>query len=441
MKKSLNKVATSLFIAVAMTMSACGSDDDLIETTKIVVPPTETPSEPKALSSEDAPVSLELSPAERQVGVCNNQLAFNLLRKARDSKNSLVLSPLSITCDLAMLSNGATGETLRQILQVLGFEHQADMNSFCRKMLTTAATLDEQTKVLMANSIFANTDRGCSLQPDFVALSKAFYDAELQSRSFGDGQTLEAINRWASEHTEGMIEKILTEDEFKSSTLFYLLNAVYFKGGWQMKFDEQLTQMEEFNHAGNTKELTMRPMMHQQSNYYYYEDEECQMVRLPYGNGNYEMSILLPREHVGLDNMAETLTAEHWQQMMQQAIPYPVDLKLPRFKTDSSLGLVNIMKELGMPNAFEPEKAEFPLFCTCKEPVFISLMKQVAKLCLDEEGTEASAVTVIGMANSCGPGDTSSIDYIPFYANRPFLYVISEQTSGAIFFIGQYTGY
>lgn len=147
------------------------------------------------------------------------------------------------------------------------------------------------------------------------------------------------------------------------------------------------------------------------------------------------MTILLPKEGKTINDLLKTLTTSTWQryQQMGHAI---VDVKLPRFESQSDLGLIGIMSELGMPRAFDPYLAEFPNFCNV--PTYIGLMKQVAKIKLNEEGTEAAAITVIGLKNeSMTPSEPQ---HVKFFATRPFLYVISEQSTGAIFFIGQFMG-
>ena len=175
--------------------------------------------------------------------------------------------------------------------------------------------------------------------------------------------------------------------------------------------------------------------MHQEKELNYTENELCQALCLPYGNGAYAMTILLPKEGKTIDDVLITLTAETWHsyQWMGSAI---VDVKLPRFETDLDVALKPIMMALGMPRAFDEKLAEFPNFCIV--PTYIDLMKQVAKIKVNEAGTEAAAVTVIGMVEkSAGPNEPR---YVNFHANRPFLYVISEWSTGAIFFIGKYIG-
>ena len=371
-----------------------------------------------------APKEIELAEGEQGLINSNNDFAFNLFRKARGEK-SKILSPLSITFALGMLNNSAEGQTLQEINQTLGFgEAGADaINAFCQKMLKESNTLDEKTKALIANTIFVNEGCGYRLQEGFVDKVNTYYDAQPQNRDFYDGETMDVINQWASDHTMGMIPKVLNEKTFKPYSISYLLNALYFKGIWSSPFRKENTQDEPF---GGGDEV---PMMHMEKSIGYAENDLYQTVRLPYGNGAYRMDIFLPREDKTVGEVLETLSGSNWQQKYQNTL---IDLKLPRFETSTNQPLVQVMAELGMPTAFT-EEAEFPYFCNA--PCCISDMFQVAKIKLDEEGTEAAAVTVIGV-------ETTSMPPVPtsFHANRPFLYIISEQSTSAIFFIGQYTG-
>lgn len=386
-------------------------------------------SENNVSPEENERKSVSLTRSEQELVTANNDFAFNLFRVA-DAQNSTILSPISITYALGMLNNGAAGETQAQINKVLGFgETGAEgINAFCKKMLTEAPNLDKSTKVLISNTIYMN--QGYELKPLFVSKANDCYHAEPETRNFADGKTLDVINQWASDHTEKMIEKVLDKDSFDPSAISYLLNAIYFKGTWTEKFDKENTRDEAFKmETGEEKQL---PIMHQEQEFYYAEDDDCQVLRLPYGNKAYSMTILLPKEGKTVRDLVKTLNKDTWEryQRIGSAI---VDVKLPRFESNTDLTLDKIMATLGMPNAFNPNLAEFPEFCNV--PTYIDMMKQVARIKVNEEGTEAAAVTVIfvKLANAA-PRRVS------FHATRPFLYIISEQSTGAIFFIGQFMG-
>lgn len=433
-------------VVLMMTVgtSSCSKGDSEDITPEESVNEEVTDNEP--LSNENNEFKpIDLTRAEQELVTANNDFAFNLFRIAGprmtngtvgssfpEPNKSTILSPISITYALGMLNNGAAGETQAQINKVLGFgETGADgINAFCKKMLTEAPKLDKLTKVMIANTIYMN--QNYQLKPDFVTKAKDYYDAEPETRNFADGKTMDVINQWASDHTEKMIEKVLDNDEFDPTAVSYLLNAIYFKGAWAEKFDKDNTKDEAFTNENNQK--VQVPMMHQEHAFNYTEDEDCQALCLPYGNNAYRMTILLPKEGRTVYSLAQKLTTQTWQryQWMGTAI---VDVKLPRFESKTDVDLIPIMSALGMPNAFDDRLAEFPYFCNAS--TYIGLMKQVARIKLNEEGTEAAAVTVIGMKELAMPQEPKHVN---FHATRPFIYIISEQSTGAIFFIGQYMG-
>jgi len=384
---------------------------------------------PVALWADDGttePKPITLTAEEQGLVNNSNDFALRLFKEAR-TEGSMVISPLSITYALGMLNNGAAGVTRQEICQTLGFgDTGADgINAFCRKLLTESPTLDELTKVMISNAIFLNEPR--YFLPEFLEIAHTYYDAETQTRNFGDGETMNVINQWASDHTMGMIDEILKEDSFDPEAASYLLNAVYFKGTWTLKFNKDETQDEVFNGGGSV------PMMHLQNNLPYVENDDYQALILPYGNQAYRMTILLPREGKTIDDVLNKLDAKKWSNLRRMPTEL-VDVKLPRFETDTNINLVDIMKALGMPSAFDPIAADIPYYCNLNQ--FISKMFQSGKIKLDEEGTEAAAVTVIETYDNAMPDDPKLYE---FHANRPFLYFISEQSTGVIFFVGQYT--
>lgn len=429
-----------LWAAVAlMMMTACSSD----ELSDIDEPIVDNDSIVSPENNKLTPITL--TRAEQELVTGNNDFAFNLFRIAGPRKPSppgeiwydcpeegIILSPISITYALGMLNNGAAGETLQQINKVLGFNNADEVNAFCKKMLTEAPHLDKLTKVQIANNIYVNKDY--TLNPVFVEKANDYYNAQPETRDFADGKTLDVINQWASDHTEKMIEKVLSETEFNPYAVSYLLNAIYFKGVWAEKFKKEETKKEEFKYGGEVS------MMHLEHEFLYADKGDYEALQLPYGNGAYSMTILLPKEGKSTFDIAQSLTSESWKNMWLSGVPSGgaiVDVKLPRFEKKTDVGLNLIMSRLGMPNAFDSQKAEFPDFCNV--PTFIGEMIQVAHIKVSEEGTEAAAVTVIGMEYTAyNPSQPIHVD---FHADHPFIYIISEQSTGTIFFIGHYTGH
>ena len=390
------------------------------------------------------PGAFELTRAQLEMVNNTNEFSFNLFKQIVDSrladeslrKQSIIVSPISITYALGMLNNGAAGDTQDQINKVLGFGNTGadSINAFCRKILKSAPSLDSLTKVMIANNIYVNNQY--VLKPEFTKIANTYYDAYPETRDFHDGKTMDVINKWASDHTEKMIEKILDQDSFDPDAVSYLLNAIYFKGEWTHKFDKASTVQEKFRHLGNSTDTSILPMMHLSTELEYASVDGYQVLRLPYGNKSFRMTILLPIIIEYGDPLPTVPLSETWSKLDRKMSSVLVDLKLPRFETSTEIDLSDIMPDLGMPDAFNPAKADFSRFCDV--PTYIGLMKQMARIKLDEEGTEAAAVTVIGMKNTA-VSQEPEITY--FHADHPFTYIISETSSNAIFFIGQYTGY
>ena len=375
------------------------------------------------------PKRIQLTNEEKALVKNSVDFSFRLFKETRGDI-SQVVSPLSITYALGMLNNGAAGVTRQEICQTLGFgDTGADgINAFCRKMLTELPALDEQTKVMLSNAIFLNQPR--YFLPEFLEIAHTYYDAETQTRDFSDGKTMDVINQWGSDHTMGMIEKILEESTFNPDAASYLLNAVYFKGVWTLKFDKEETKDELFN----SKEMV--PMMHMRKCLPYAENDDYQALMLPYGNESYHMTVLLPREDKCINDVLAKLDADTWLWYLQPVCAeIDVDVKLPRMDITTNVNLVETMKTLGMPSAFDPLEADIP---GCYNiPQCISNMFQVAKIKMDEEGTEAAAITIIETTDALPGGEPKLYE---FHADRPFIYIISERSTGAILFIGQYMG-
>ena len=376
------------------------------------------------------PKRINLTSEEKALVESSVDFSFRLFKETRGDINQ-VISPLSVTYALGMLNNGAAGVTRQEICQTLGFgDTGADgINAFCRKMLTELPALDEQTKVMLSNAIFLNQPR--YFLPEFLDIAHTYYDAETQTRNFGDGETMDVINQWGSDHTMGMIDKVLTKDTFKEDAASYLLNAVYFKGVWTLKFDKEETKDEVFN----GKETV--PMMHMRNYLPYSETDDYQALALPYGNEAYRMTVLLPREDKSIGDILAKLDADTWFWELQRIEGgAEVDVKLPRMDIDTGVNLVEPMGKLGMPSAFDPVEACIPDYCNISQ--YISNMFQVAKIKMDEEGTEAAAITVIETSDAIGPHHDPIL--YEFHADRPFIFVISERSTGVILFIGQYMG-
>ena len=343
-----------------------------------------------------------------------------------EEKESFIISPLSMQILLGMILDGARGTTADEICNVLGYgagETDA-VNEFCQAMLQQLPKLDKKTTLTMANALFV--DDGWPLLDSYKKTVGKYYDAEITNLNFADNAgSLKAINGWCSDHTNGLIPKILNQVD--PNMLAYLLNAMYFKSQWTYKFQKSATAEEKFmDESGKTAPVQM---MKQNRSYGYHEDEILQAVSLPYGNGAFSMTVFLPQpKHTVKDVIAALKkTNGHYD-----LFSCDVDLWLPCFETKYHINLNDILSEMGMPSAFTGA-ADFKAMSDYAG--HLSFVQQDAVIKVDEEGSEAAVISSAGMekATAVGPGS-----HVVFHADHPFLYLITEASTGAVLFAGRY---
>lgn len=390
--------------------------------------------------SEDEPVTpnvkynpgtIKLTTAQQAQVENSNEFAWKFFKEvSKGEQQDVFVSPLSVTYALGMLANGAVGDTQKEILEGLEFRSGKvdDINSLCHQLMMESPKLDKSTKVSIANAVVANKNK--PLQPDFKNVVEKQYQALVTNQDFSSPATLSFINLWASELTHGMVPQLL--DRVHPDAVTYLLNALYFKGIWYRQFDKKRTQQESFTQADG-KKLTVK-MMHQKERFFAAENDNYQTVVLPYGNGSYEMVVLLPREGKDLSSLLQTMDAKKWKDNLKSTYSSKVDLKLPRFTSAYTRELNDVLKLLGMNMMFDREKADLTKMSVAK--AFVSTVLQKAKIEVDEEGSKAAAVTVV----ETGCTAVAPSKPIMFHANRPFMYAIVEHSTGTIFFMGTYQG-
>ncbi|MBR5703431.1 MAG: serpin family protein [Bacteroidales bacterium] len=379
---------------------------------------------------------IALTKAQQGLVQAGNDFAFNLYRQVlKQQESSFMVSPLSIEYALSMLCNGAVGTTQAEILTLLGYEagQMEAVNSFCKYLTDALYKVDNTVKINIANALIANTAMA-RLKEGYISTLVTYYDALAKGFNFSteNAAALSYINNWAKEQTNGMIPKLL--DDLSPSTYAMLMNAIYFKGIWSeaVKFDAKNTKAEKFTREDKTE--TSVDYMNKQAEMGYAVADGHRMVGLPYGNGAYQMVILLPDEGNKLSNVAASVTGGTFR--LLKLTNTTVKLKLPKFETENTIQLNEILRALGMQLAFTDD-ANFSAMA--EDPLLVSRVFQKAKIKVDEKGSEAAAVTVIDMKEtSVGPGSEPVIP--EFYATRPFMYLIREISTGAILFMGKYDG-
>ena len=378
---------------------------------------------------------LILSDAQHEMVNNNNSFAFSLYNKTM-GMNSRVVSPLSVTYLMSMLANGADGETQQQILATLGWAGEGiqqpslqDINDYSRMLIEKTARLDKAVTVEIANYVAVNKE--FKLNSKFQKSVERDYKAGVESLNFTSPSTLKRINDWCNDRTHGMIPSII--NELDPDAVSYLMNAIYFNGTWKDKFSKEETKQEMFR--GYTRDIQYVDMMHRHGEYFYADGDGYSAVSIPYGNGAFRMTVILPTEGSFLRDVMASMDGGKFQELQRSMEKCNVDLKIPRFTTEVDLPLNDIISALGAPLIFSPQ-ADFSQFA--RGDFYVSKMFQKAKIEVSEEGTKAAAVTAaIMMMSAMRPEKKRNV---VFHADSPFAYIISENSTGSIYFMGQYTG-
>ncbi len=366
----------------------------------------------------------------------NNEFACRLFRTINEQKEgdgSVIVSPISVTYLLGMLNTGADGQTRQQIIDVLGLGNSVlEVNEYCKKMIDEAPRVDPSVTVKIANCIDVNSALGITLVPQFKTYMQNYYNAQIEALNFGKKSSLDKINNWCKKNTDGMIPTIL--DKLNANAAMYLLNAIYFKATWTDKFDPKDTRDMDFTMPdGSTRQ---HKMMHRKALAAYGKNDLCEMLYLPYGSEGYGMYVLLPVEGKTVDDVIQGLSADAVKQQLFNMDDHVVDILMPRFTTSSETILNEVLSSMGMPLAFSPY-AEFPNMAQGQN-LCVSMMKQKARIEVNEEGTKASAVTIAEMDVTAPP--PQQYQRVDFHATRPFVYYIIENSTRSIFFMGTYCG-
>ena len=381
---------------------------------------------------------ITLTAEQQQMRDNNNEFACRLFRTINEQKEgngSLIVSPISVTYMLGMLNTGADGQTRQQIADVLGLGSSVmEINEYCKKMIDEAPRVDPSVTVQIANCIDVNSALGITLVPQFKTDMQNYYNAQIEALDFGKSSSLDKINNWCKKNTDGMIPSIL--DRLSPNAAMCLLNAIYFKATWTEKFDPKDTRDMDFTMPDGS--TSQHKMMHRKALAAYDKNDLCEMLYLPYGSNGYGMYVLLPVEGKTVDDVIQGLSAEVVQEQLFEMGPHEVDILMPRFTTSNETMLNEVLSAMGMPRAFNPQYAEFPNMAQGKN-LFVSMMKQKAKIEVNEDGTKASAVTISQMGETAPPPAPQYLQ-VDFHATRPFVYYIIESSTRSIFFMGCYCG-
>ncbi len=302
-----------------------------------------------------------------------------------------------------------------------------EINTNYKLLIDALVSVDPKVLLSIANSIWYK--HTFPVEQDFLTVNQNYYYAEVSPLDFLDPDAVNIINNWIADKTNDLITKVL--ERIPADAVMYLINAIYFKGIWKFEFDEAETEEEPFYLSnGTTKDV---PMMIQEASVNYLSNDLIQAVELQYGYGNYSMIILLPQYNKTLDDIINELNNENWNSWLSEFYEAEkVQIHLPKFKFEYEDSLNNELISMGMGIAFDPYNADFSKINPARQ-LYISRVIHKSFIEVNEEGTEAAAVTVVEICETTSGVPT----YITFNVNRPFLFAIREKDTNTIIFIGR----
>ncbi|UCH11384.1 MAG: serpin family protein [Fidelibacterota bacterium] len=381
------------------------------------------PSEPNSISSV---LPRDLTPTEAQLVESTDKFGLKFFQEIVEQQKdeNIFISPLSVSMALGMTANGAAGTTLEAMRGALELSHltEEESNKAYQSLIELLTSADPKVQFDIANSIWYR--QGYGFEQDFYQRCQDYFNARVEGLDFNDPASADVINAWAEENTNGLIDQIISADEL-AAAIMALVNALYFKGAWTYEFDPEDTRSDEFTLLDGSKVACQ--MMEQENDFEYLETDHFQAVDLPYGDGLFSMTILLPTPDFHVDSLVALLTPENWQAWINGFETSSGLLQLPKFTLEYDILLNEVLEALGMGEAFTGS-ADFTRMLA-GGGIWIDFVRHKTFVKVNEEGTEAAAVTIVVMTDSL-PEPLLRVD-------RPFVFVIRERTSGALLFMGK----
>ena len=361
----------------------------------------------------------------------NTKFAFDLYAKLKEKEGNLFFSPYSISTALAMTYAGARGNTEKQMAEVLHFILKDDsLHSAFLELQTQLNAVQEKGEIELsiANSIWGQ--EGYDFLKEFLDIINEYYQGKVKLVDFIEAceNARNQINEWVEQKTKDKIKELIKPGILNPLTRLVLVNAIYFKGKWEKEFEKKLTKDTPF---WLTPEDSIHcPMMQQKGSFNYCENDSLQILELPYLGDDLSMIVLLPREVDGLKKLENCLTIDNLNKWMNVSYQ-EIKVYLPKFKITSGFSLGKTLYDMGMTDAFIPYKADFSGMNGSKE-LFISKVIHKAFVDVNEEGTEAAAATAVVMLKAVAPKQP-----IVFRADHPFVFLIRDNHSGSVLFLGR----
>ena len=374
-------------------------------------------------------VEYNLSSIDTTVTDGNEDFAFNVFRELNkeETDGNLFISPFSISTALSMTYNGADGKTKEDMAKALSYAgiDISTINTSYKNLLPYLSNVDDEVDLDISNSIWYRI--GETIKEEFITTNRDAFDAEISEIDFSQADAADRINTWIKESTKSKIEKML-DPPLPADVVMYLINAVYFKGHWTYEFDKDNTYPGIFTNIDGVEEDV--DMMSMKGTVEYGEGDDYKVLRLPYGKEKLYMYFILP-ENSDISELTDNLDNEKFSEIRQSiAEEEDVIVGIPRYKVEYGIKNLNdVLKKMGMASAFEADAD----FSNIREGLFISRVLHKAVIEVNEEGSEAAAVTVVEMLESAEMEEPTR-----FVADRPFVFAIRDEATGTILFMGKY---
>jgi serpin B len=366
----------------------------------------------------------------------NNEFAVALYGKLRSQSGNLFFSPESVSTALAMAYAGARGDTASEMAKTLHFTLPPDrLHPAMGALLNGLNATHDGYQLRVANALWAQKDE--TFRDDFLKLTASDYGAAFNRVDFrGAAEAARlTINQWVEQRTEDKIKDLIQPGVLNPLTRLVLTNAIYFKADWQAQFERSQTENENF-YVSTTGNVTA-PLMHRTGAFNYFNGGTFQALEIPYKSGDLSMIVFLPNKMDALPEFEQSLTASNMRQWLSQLRPVPqVILALPRFKVTQQFELQDTLGAMGMPKAFQSH-ADFSGM-TGNRDLFISAVIHKAFIDVNEVGTEAAAATAVVMRGLAMRAQDRTPPIV-FRADHPFVFLIRDNRSGGILFIGRLT--
>ena len=369
--------------------------------------------------------TIELTEGELVIAKQNNQFAWNMFSYANDIEGNTIVSPLSASYAVCMTADGANGDTRDEIYRAFGFENcnSDDINGYMQKLSSQLMSLDSKTTLAIANSLWYNEKY--DIYDSYISNLKTYYDAEVKLLG---ANAVNDINNWCSKKTKGLIKNLLSPSDITTDIAAVLINALYFKGEWKEKFDKKDTFKGDFYSIDNTTSKV--DFMSGKKRAGYTETETFKMASLDFGNGAFVARFILPNKDKTFNDCIEEIKTIGWERITRWYTTHTkYTVKIPKFTIANNLNMKPIYQKMGITSAFN-SSADFSNMSSISS-IYVTDAFQSNYFKIDETG--ATAASASGMAI----GDGAPIGFTPIVLDRPFIFALTEQSTGAILFIGK----